>query len=455
MEIRDHIFRQYDIRGIVGEDLDAEVARAVGRAYGARMRRLEAGSVVAVGRDNRPSSPGLADGLAGGLREAGVDVVDVGTVPTPVVYWAERVLGTDGALQVTGSHNPSEYNGIKMTVGGRALHGDEILELRDLIRSGVGPADREGSLERSEVLDRYVADVAGRLDPRRAVRVAVDCGNGTASVVAVPLLEAVGAEVEPLYCESDGTFPHHHPDPVVDENLADLVERVRDSGAEAGIAFDGDGDRIGVVDERGRVVRGDLLLLLLGLDLLERRGRGQKLVFDVKCSQVLPEVFADAGGRPIMWKTGHSLIKEKMRETGAAIAGELSGHLCFADDYYGFDDALYAACRLVELLSRSDGTLGERVDALPRYFSTPEIRTEVGEEEKFEIVERAVRHFRDRYDVVDVDGVRILFGDGWGLLRASNTQPALVTRYEAKTPERLREIRGVVEDWLAGQGVDG
>jgi phosphomannomutase/phosphoglucomutase len=286
------------------------------------------------------------------------------------------------------------------------------------------------------------------------VKVVVDCGNGSGSLVAVKLLERVGAEVVPLFCESDGTFPNHHPDPTVDAYLVDLIREVREGGAECGIAFDGDADRIGVVDENGKVVRGDLLTLLFALDILEQGGPGQKFVFDVKCSQALSEAIEAKGGVPIMWMTGHSLMKEKMREEEAPLAGELSGHICFADRYYGFDDAPYAACRLVELLARTERPLSEMVAEFPDYVSTPEIRIEVEEARKFDIVRAAQEHFREDHEVIDVDGARILFGDGWGLLRASNTQPVLVARYEARSEERLGEIRGVVEGWLRSQGVD-
>ena len=282
----------------------------------------------------------------------------------------------------------------------------------------------------------------------------LDCGNGTGSLVGVALLEQIGADVVGLYCESDGTFPNHHPDPTVDEYLVDLIGAVRREGADIGIGFDGDADRIGAVDETGRIVRGDILLLLLGLDVLHRHGPGQRLVFDVKCSQVLPDEFTKAGGEPIMWKTGHSLIKEKMRETGAPIAGELSGHIFFSDDYLGFDDALYSACRLVDLIARSESSLSEMVARFPAHVSTPELRIEVSEESKFGLVEAAQDHFRKNREVIDVDGARILFDDGWGLLRASNTQPAIVARYEARTQDGLRSISREVESWLRIQGVE-
>ena len=457
MAILDHIFREYDIRGLVDGELTPDLAEGVGRAYAARAReRLGRSPRVAVGRDNRPSSPGLARALIRGLRVAGAAVVDIGTVPTPALYWAEHTLGTDGGIQVTGSHNPPEWNGIKMTFRGASVYGSAIQDLRRRIASAGGGegARREGGRERVDVLGRYLGDLAARFDPVGPVKVVLDCGNGTGSLVGVELLERIGAEVVGLHCESDGTFPNHHPDPTVDEYLVDLIEAVRREGADIGIGFDGDADRIGAVDEAGRIVRGDTLLLLLGLDVLRRRGPGQRLVFDVKCSQVLADEFARAGGEPIMWKTGHSLIKQKMRETGAPIAGELSGHIFFADDYLGFDDALYSACRLVDLVARSEDSLSEMVARFPARLSTPELRIEVSEESKFGLVEAARDHFRKRREVIDVDGARILFDDGWGLLRASNTQPAIVARYEARTRDGLRSISKEVESWLRTQGVE-
>jgi len=449
-----HIFRQYDIRGIVGTDLDAGVSEAVGRAF-ASMLRARTGKKaprIAVGNDNRATSPDLVAGLIRGIRAAGVDVLEVGTVPTPVLYWTEATFGTDAGVQITGSHNPPEWNGIKMSLGRSALYGDAIQELRTRIING--DMDKgSGSHERVEVLDRYVGDVSERLELHRPMKVAVDCGNGVGALVAVRLLEALGATVTPLFCESDGTFPNHHPDPTVDENLADLIATVRGAPHDLGVAFDGDADRIGAVDETGRIVRGDVLLLLYGLDLIEKLGPGQKLVFDVKCSQVLPEVFAAAGGEPIMWKTGHSLIKRKMKETGALLAGELSGHIMVADDYFGFDDALYDACRLVSLVSRTGRSLSEMVAEFPVYVSTPELRIDVSEEQKWKVVDEAVQHFKKSHDVIDVDGARVLFGDGWALLRASNTQPAIVARIEAKSSARLDEIKQEISDWLGARGV--
>ncbi len=450
-----HIFRQYDIRGIVGTDLDPIVTEAVGRAFASHVRaaRNSEHLRIAVGCDNRVSSPELAAGLIRGITAAGADVLDIGTVPTPILYWAECAYGTDAAVQITGSHNPPEWNGVKLTCGRAALHGDAIQELYGRIMDETVETG-EGNVERKEVLDEYIQDIAGRFTLERPMKIAVDCGNGTGALVAERLFKEMGVEVTPLFCDSDGTFPNHHPDPTVDANLEDLIATVRSGYHDVGVAFDGDADRLGAVDEKGQIVRGDLLLLLFGLDLLDRKGKGQKLVFDVKCSQALPEVFEERGGEAIMWKTGHSLQKVKMKETGALLAGELSGHIMVADEYYGFDDALYNACRLIWILSCSQRSLGGRVDDFPVYVSSAEIRIDVTEDHKWEIVAAALEYFRSHYDVIDVDGVRVLFGDGWALLRTSNTQPVIVARFEARTKERLEEIRTIVSDWLAGYGID-
>jgi phosphomannomutase / phosphoglucomutase len=454
--INPHIFRQYDIRGIVGRDLTPEVATSLGLAFGTLLRREdEAPLKVVVGRDNRLSSDELAAALVDGLTRTGVDVIDVGTVPTPVLYFASAYLHADGAVQVTGSHNPPQYNGFKLSVRGRSIYGATIQEIRTIAARGEF-AGGEGAVERWPVLPTYVEEVSRRFSIERRMKVVVDCGNGTGSVVAADLLEALGPSVEvvPIFCESDGTFPNHHPDPVVDENLVDLQRAVREHSADLGIAFDGDADRIGAVDEAGEIVRGDTLLLLFGLDLIQRRGPGQKVVFDVKCSQVLPEVLGREGGIPIMSATGHSLIKERMKTEGALLAGELSGHICFGEDYYGFDDALYAACLLISIVSRDSRPFSARLAEFPRFVSTAEIRYPTTEEQKFEVVSRAVRHFARDHEVVDVDGARVLFSDGWGLIRASNTEPVLVARYEARDAEALDRIRETMEDWLRAQEID-
>lgn len=453
--VNPHIFRQYDIRGLVGPDLGPEVATDLGRAFGTLLREGRPGRLrVAVGRDNRLSSDGLATALISGLAEAGIEVIDVGLVPTPVLYFASANLETDGAIQVTGSHNPPEYNGFKLSIRGRSIYGAAIQRIRELIARGEFVSGK-GMVERHEILPTYLAEISRRFPVDRPVKVVVDCGNGTGSVVAVDLIRALGPAVDivPIFCESDGTFPNHHPDPVVDANLVDLQDRVRAEGADLGIAFDGDADRIGAVDERGEIVRGDTLVLLFGLDLIERRGPGQKVVFDVKCSQVLPEVLEAAGGIPIMSATGHSLIKERMKNEGALLAGELSGHICFADDYYGFDDALYAACLLISIVAAGEDTLSSRTASFPRFVSTAEIRYPTSEEEKFGIVELAIAHFSALREVVAVDGARVLFDEGWGLIRASNTEPVLVARYEARNRTALDEIRRTMEEWLREQGI--
>lgn len=452
-----HIFRQYDIRGVVGRDIDETVAEHIGRAFATLLRREHqgvAGLRIALGRDNRLTSDALAAAVARGITAAGVDVIDVGTVPTPVHSFATAHLALDGGLQVTGSHNPPDYNGFKMTLGGASLYGERIQRLRQLIEEKdfeTGP----GRVEQREIIPTYIQTVAPKFRIERPVKVVVDCGNGSGSLVAVDLLRAISERVDvvPLFCESDGTFPNHHPDPVVDANLADLIRTVRETGADLGVAFDGDADRIGAVDDRGKIVRGDILLLLYALDMIERQGPGQPVVFDVKCSQALPEVLEQAGARPIMSQTGHSLIKKRMKEEGSLVSGELSGHIMFAEDYYGFDDALYAAGLLISIVSRLDRPLSARLAEFPQFVSTAEIRYPASEETKFELVRRAVEHFSREHEVIDVDGARVLFGDGWGLIRASNTEPVLVARYEARTAERLAAIRGAMESWLAGQGV--
>jgi phosphomannomutase/phosphoglucomutase len=454
--VNPHIFRQYDIRGVVGTDVTAEVAESIGRGFATLVRRrLELDApVLALGRDNRLSSNELASAVKRGMLAAGAQVIDVGLVPTPAHSFAMAYWGTDGGLQVTGSHNPPQYNGFKMAIKGGSIFGDLIQEVRRIIQEE-DYASGEGRAEDREVLQTYVRELSAKFDIARPVKVVVDCGNGTGSIVAVDLLRALGEKVEviPIFCESDGTFPNHHPDPVVDKNLTDIIAKVKETGADLGVAFDGDADRIGAIDDRGRIVRGDILLLIYGLDLLEKRGAGQKVVFDVKCTQALPEVLEAHGGVPVLNATGHSLIKKRMKEEHALLAGELSGHIMFGDNYYGFDDALYGALLLIDIVARRQGTLGEWIDTFPHFVSTSELRYPATEETKFEIVGRAVEHFRKDHEVVDVDGARVLFGDGWGLIRASNTEPVLVARYEARTPERLQEIRSMMEGWLEGEGI--
>lgn len=450
------IFRQYDIRGIVDEDLTTETARAIGSGYAALLSERSRSGAVVVGRDNRPSGTKLRNALVDGLTSAGVDVIDIGVVPTPLNYWALHHLPVVGGIQITGSHNPPEYNGFKLSIDKTSVHGDSIQRLFVLARETHSDARARGGVRHEQVIDSYLDDIMLRIGKlSRPIRAVYDCGNGAAALVAPQLFERLGVQGggHGLFCESDGTFPNHHPDPTVPENLADLIAAVTTQGAEIGIAFDGDGDRIGVVDARGRIIWGDRILILYARDVLERTGRGQPIIFDVKCSQSLTTAVENAGGQPVMWRTGHSLIKDKMREMNAPLAGEMSGHMFFSEGFYGHDDALYGAARLLRILDNAGRTVEQLLSDVPDFISTPEIRIDIPDALKFSLVERAVRHFRSRYNVIDVDGVRVLFGDGWGLIRASNTQPVIVARYEAETAERLVAIRNEMEGWLREQGL--
>ena len=447
------IFRQYDIRGVVGKDLTLEAAEAIGRAYAVIMAEHGVSGAVAVGRDNRPSGESLRDALVKGLTTSGLDVIDVGIVPTPLLYWSLHNLPVAAGIQITGSHNPPEYNGFKCSIGKGSLHGEGIQRLRAIIEAGKFPTG-SGSVAHEAIIDRYVADIAeriGQLPPD--LKVVIDCGNGVGAVAAPQLFKALGSSPTWLFAESDGTFPNHHPDPTVTENLQDLIRSVRETGSELGIGFDGDADRIGIVDGDGTIIWGDYLLLLYARDVLARTGKGQSVIFDVKCSQALPDAIEKAGGHAVMWKTGHSLIKEKMKELKAPLAGEMSGHMFFTEGFYGHDDALYAAARLLRIVADNKQTVKQLLADVPRYVSTPEMRVDCPDDIKERIVADALAHFRAKYKVSDVDGVRILFDGGWGLIRSSNTQPILVLRFEADTEARLAELRAEVEGWLATQGV--
>ena len=453
MTLHPGIFRQYDIRGIVGEELHSSTAAAIGRGFAALLGERGVRGAVAVGRDNRPSGVSLRDAMVEGLTGAGIDVVDVGEVPTPLLYWALHHLDVVGGIQITGSHNPPEYNGFKLSLGTSSLHGADIQRLRALAEES-WHRGKKGTVRFAAVVDPYIDDVVMRIGPlSRRLDVVVDCGNGVGALVAPTLFERLGVRMHGLFCDSDGTFPHHHPDPTVVENLQDVIAAVKARGADAGIAFDGDADRIGVVDEHGEILWGDHVLILYARDVLARTGKGQPVIFDVKCSQALPHAVTAAGGRPIMWKTGHSLIKDKMRELDAPIAGEMSGHMFFAEGFYGHDDALYGAARLLRILADAGTGLSELLADVPKFVSTPEIRVDCPDDRKFDVVDRAVDHFRGTHEVIDVDGARVLFGDGWGLVRASNTQPILVLRFEARSRERLEAIREEFERWLLTQGV--
>ncbi len=436
------IFREYDIRGLVDDDLTEGAVHLVGRGLGTLVRRA-GGKAVVVGRDCRESGPRFAERMMAGLQATGVDVVDIGVVPTPLTYFAAQTLPVDGLCMITGSHNPPEYNGLKVGVGKTTLHGEGIQELRRMIEARRF-AEGEGARRAHDIVRPYQQYVQEnlRLGGRR-LKVVVDAGNGTGGVVAVPIFQALGVEVVPLFVEMDGRFPNHHPDPTVEKNLEALEAKVRETRADLGIAYDGDADRVGAVDEKGHVLWGDQIMILFSRALLEEVP-GAAIVGEVKCSMTLYDDIARRGGRPIMWKAGHSLIKAKMKEEGAQLAGEMSGHIFFAHRWFGFDDGIYSSARLVELLSRTEQPLSALLADVPRTFSTPEIRVDCPEDKKFDIVRRAQAWFGSRYEAVTVDGVRVTFPDGWGLVRASNTQPLLVLRFEATTPERLAEIQRLV-----------
>jgi phosphomannomutase/phosphoglucomutase len=442
------IFREYDIRGVVGSEITPQVAARIAAAYAAFLRKAGVSDVV-VGRDNRESSPSLRDAVAGALAASGCQVIDIGTVITPAFYFARVHWNVDGGVMITASHNPPEFNGFKLAHGFGTLYGDQIQEIRRLAEANPEPRAPDPSspsgITVREIVPAYLAMLREKitLGPRR-LRVVVDCGNGTASLVAPDALAQWGCDVVALYCESDPRFPHHHPDPVDPANLHDLIATVHAERADVGIAFDGDGDRIGVVDERGTILWGDTLMILFWREILPKHP-GAVGIVEVKCSQALYEEIARLGGRPIFYRTGHSLIKAKMQELGAVFTGEMSGHMFFADEYYGYDDAVYAAGRLLRILSNTDRPLSALLADAPRYHATPETRVECADEAKFDVVRQISDEFKRTHDVIDIDGARILFPDGWGLIRASNTQPALVVRAEAKTAEGLDAIKRALE----------
>jgi phosphomannomutase / phosphoglucomutase len=435
------IFREYDIRGVVGSDFDAADVERIGLAFGTYVRQ-QGGKRLAVGRDHRLSSESFAAALTAGLRATGCDIVDIGLVPTPLLYFSLFHLNTDGGCMITASHNPAEYNGIKLCCGRSALYGDEIQQIGRLTEHGPFSAGTSQRTE-AEVRSPYMAYITDQIRLRRPLRVVVDAGNGTSGLVVQDLLRRLGCEVYELFCEVDGTFPNHHPDPTVPENLTAIIREVKACNADVGLAYDGDSDRLGVIDERGEIIWGDRLLVLFAREILGRRP-GATVIFDVKCSQVLVDDIRQQGGRPIMWLTGHSLIKKKLQEEQAVLAGEMSGHLFFADGYFGYDDAIYASCRLLQILDRAGAPLSSLLADLPTTYSTPEIRVTCADEDKFQVVEQLKARFQQEglaREVITIDGARIVVPDGWGLVRASNTQPALVLRFEATTPERLEAIQ--------------
>ena len=429
------IFRAYDIRGIFGKDLTGEISNKIGRAFGTYLKD----GTVAVGKDNRLSSPTLRDSLIDGLISSGIDVIDIGTVPTPLLYFSIFKLNTDGGVMITGSHNPPEYNGFKLCKGTDTLYGDEIQEIKKIIDSGEFKRE-EGKLTEKNIIDDYIGDVKKKITVKRKLKVVIDAGNGTAGIVAPILFRELGCDVIELNCKLDGNFPSHHPDPTIDEYLGELIAIVKEKNADFGVAYDGDADRAGFVDDNGDIIRGDQALILFSREILEKR-KNSKIVFEVKCSQALIEDIKEHGGIPIMYKTGHSFIKKKIKDEDSPLAGEMSGHFYFRDNYYGYDDGIFASARMAQLLSKSKEKASELLAKVPKYYSTPEIRIDCPEDLKFKIVDEITKKFKKTNEVITVDGARIQFKDGWGLVRASNTQPALILRFEAKTQNRLEEIK--------------
>jgi len=441
------IFREYDIRGVAGIDITDDDAVDIGKGVGTFLRSNGCRS-LSVGRDCRLSSDRFSEKAIEGLRSTGCDVNDIGVCPTPVFYFSIQHLALEGGIMVTASHNPAEHNGFKLCLGLSSIHGQDIQKIAEIIRSRSFEKG-SGDLSSAGVLPAYQDFLLGNISISRPLRIGIDAGNGTAGVVAVPVMKALGCQVYNLYCEMDGTFPNHPADPTVLANMTDLIKLVKDQQLDVGIGYDGDGDRIGVTDEKGNIVFGDKLIILFAREILARKP-GATIISEVKCSQTMYEDIRKHGGNAIMWKTGHSLIKQKMKEEKAELAGEMSGHMFFADRYFGFDDATYASCRLLEIIADSGKPLSELLSDIPETFTTPEIRVDCPDDRKFALVKEVTEYFSQRYDVIDIDGVRVLFDDGWGLVRASNTQPALVLRFEAVSEKRLAEIRDLVESVLKG-----
>jgi phosphomannomutase/phosphoglucomutase len=465
VEIKDEIFRQYDIRGIVGKELDGEVAFLLGRAFSLYLKNMNPGARrVSVGRDVRLSSDGLAAGIRDGMVSAGLEVVDVGVCPTPLQYFSLFHLDLDGGIMVTGSHNPPEYNGFKLSAGKETIHGEAIQQIREILRGGKGEGrgqgEERGAVSHYDIVKAYKEymlkefSYLGNQGFRRT-KVVVDAGNGTAGLIAPDILSRIGCDVIPLYCEPDGRFPNHHPDPTVVEYIQDLIRTTRESGADFGVGYDGDADRIGVIDREGDVIWGDQLMIILARALLKEHP-GATVIGDVKCSQVMFDDIRTHGGSPLMWKTGHSLVKQKMRDEGALLAGEFSGHIFIADRYFGFDDAIYTTLRLVEIMKKDGSRIRDLLSGVPRMCFTPEIRMDCPEHMKRGVVERVVRKFIDYREkggspyrikeVNTIDGVRVVFEKGWGLVRVSNTQPVIVMRFEAEDEESLQNYRKFMEE---------
>lgn len=439
------MFREYDIRGITGKDMTEDDVVLIGKGIGTFLQK-QGNRKITVGRDCRETSDSYSEKLIQGLTSTGCDVVDIGVCSTPVAYFSIRHLKKEGNVMVTASHNPREYNGFKICSGYDSVYGKQIKEILHIIEEKKFQ-EGEGIIETYDILSPYIDFVIKNINITKPLKVGIDAGNGTAGITALPILKGLGCQVFDLYCDMDGRFPNHEADPTVLKNMEDLIALVREKKLDIGIGYDGDGDRIGVVDEKGNIVFGDKLMIIFAREILSRKP-GSTFISEVKCSKTMYDDIEKHGGRAIMWKTGHSLIKQKMKEEKAEMAGEMSGHMFFADRYFGYDDAVYASCRLLEIIADTGKTISDLLSDVPKTYTTPEIRVECPDDKKFDVVQKATEYFRERYDVIDIDGARVLFDDGWGLVRASNTQPALVLRFEAMSEERLKEIRDLVESTL-------
>lgn len=441
--IKPEIFREYDIRGIVDKDLNYETVEMLGKGIGTYFRQKDKREVV-LGRDCRLSSPLYFEACTKGLLSTGCRVIDISTLPTPLLYFMMYYKKKEAGVMITGSHNPPEYNGFKMMVGEETLYGKQIQDIYRIIKNKNFTEEKETSISHYDIISEYKDYVTKSIKVDKRLKVVLDAGNGTAGFVAVPIFKDLGCEVIELYCEMDGTFPNHHPDPTLPEALEDLIKKVAESQADFGVAYDGDGDRIGVIDDKGNIIWGDQLMVIFSRDILPSNP-GAAVISEVKASKVLYDEIENLGGRPIMWKTGHSLIKKKIKEEKALMAGEMSGHIFFADRYFGFDDAIYSSARLAEILSRSEQKLSQLLSDLPQTFHTPEIRIYASDEVKFKIVEGVKEELALTHPIIDIDGVRAIYPKGWGLVRASNTQEALVLRFEGETKEDLEAIKKEVE----------
>ncbi|MDP6991501.1 MAG: phosphomannomutase/phosphoglucomutase [Candidatus Marinimicrobia bacterium] len=440
MNLNKYIFREYDIRGKVADDFPPDVVESLGKGFGTFIMR-GGGQEIALSGDVRLTTPSLIEQFKTGVLSTGVDVINIGILPTPANYYSMFKLEVAGAVQITGSHNPPEFNGFKMSRNKKAVFGESIQNIRTIIENQDYEMG-EGTEVAYDILTEYKRMIVSKIDIQKPMKVVMDCGNAAGAICAPDVFKNLNVELTELYCDVNGTFPNHHPDPTVEANLKDLIDLMKTGDYDIGLAFDGDADRVGVIDETGDVIWADQLLALFLPEVLEE---GDEILFDVKCSQALEDMILKYGGKPVMWKTGHSLIKQRMAELNCKLGGEMSGHIFFADDFFGFDDAIYVAARIVQTLSRTDRTLSELKAELPTYYSTPEMRLEAeSDEEKFRIAKEAVDYFTENYDCSTVDGVRIKFGDGWGLVRSSNTQPVIVCRFEANTPERMQEIQSIV-----------